>query len=111
MSNPYSSPESADRNRNSRVGLTAKALWFIVCVNLWGFAIFGSCLMIAGVWFELTDTWGSARLFGSAIDSHNQKEAWFVTSSVFALLGFAFIWLHITKRLRFDAEPHVNVER
>jgi hypothetical protein len=91
---------SESENRDEASAL-AQMLWWMHCLNMWGFATLGPVFLVLGVFSFFVDLGDSLWLGGEPVRTDRQKGAWIVCSSAFGALGLVFVWLRRKGYLRF----------
>jgi hypothetical protein len=89
-------PENEDRATE-----LAHLLWWLLRVNMWGFAILGPVFVAVGLLSFIVDFGDSMWLGGKPVRTDQQKTAWTVCSAAFGALGLAFVWLCRKGYLKF----------
>ena len=82
----------------------ARLLWWILCINLWGFAIFGAIFTVLAVLGYVTGQNFGRRLFGQTVQTPEQDFAWLIWSLAFMCLGAVWVYLQTTGRVLFKAD-------
>ena len=88
----------------------ARLLWCILCINLWGFAIFGAIFTVMGVLGYSTARTLGRWLLGQPVQTPEQNFAWLIWSLAFMFLGLIWAYLHASGRVLFRPDEQGNLE-
>jgi len=78
-----------------------RILWWVLRINLWGFAILGSVFTVIGILGYATGENYGRQLIGQPVESPKQNLAWLASSLAFACLGWIWVYLRRSKRLTY----------
>jgi len=78
-----------------------RPLWWVFCINLWGFAIFGVVFTILGIFGWATGNDYGRNLMGQDVQTPEQNFAWLVLSLAFSGLGGIWIYLQCSGKILF----------
>ena len=81
-----------------------RILWWLLCINLWGFALLGSVFTALGILGYATGKTYGRRMLGQSVDTPEENFTWLVLSLAFACLGWIWVYLQRSGRVSFNPE-------
>jgi len=92
----------------------AKLVWWVLCLNLYAFAMLGPMFFLLGLFSLASGMDIGLAIAGQPVETDAQKRAFLACGLAFGALGVGFVWLHRTGRVRFveeSAEPPAGDNR